>query len=266
MLSAFQEFWRTGSRFYFKRDPVDVAGVPTEVPLIDLGTIRPAGPAVSPEEATLEDSDNGLRRIVARDITRFEEGYDITCSNFNQDNKSILFASDPPIAFTQTVTPQTGIQQYAHPGKLLKLKGSNGEYIYNVSALTIGTPALVEGTNWEWVSKERGLIRMLNAAPFTTPGNVTYSVTPVALSGERLLNPQTGAGTIVGDGILVWGRDGGDNQDVREFRCSLTPTSTTIDVNEFSSWVLRASVLNDVGSPIPAGRLLKFKGSMPTTS
>lgn len=112
----FQDFWITGSRFYFKREDQD--GV--EQPLRDLGTIKVANPELSPEVVELEDSDGGIRQVVAEALTKIEEVYNVECNNLNLDNLSMLFLSDDPAAFSQTSTAKI-VKHYAHPGALVKI-------------------------------------------------------------------------------------------------------------------------------------------------
>lgn len=269
-ISAHQDFWLTGSRLIFIRDAVN--GV--EQPPIDLGVITPVSPAIAPEEATLEDSDGGLKRVVARAITKYDESYEIVCSNLNIDNLALMFSSDPAEAFTQASTPLTNVVHYAHPGKLVKLKNASGVLMYGITSIQAvtgpgGSPAYVENTDWEIVSLERGLIRMLDSGEtdaFDTAGNIEIDFTPRAITGNRLINPQTAGGTVEGTGILIWGRGNNAQQTVREARVSLTPTSAAFSDTNFSNFTLKMSVLNDLTEAIPAGRLVYFLGDMPDPS
>lgn len=112
----FQDFWITGSRFYFKRE--DQEGV--EQPLRDLGTIKVANPELAPEVVELEDSDGGIRQVVAEALTKIEEVYNVECNNLNLENLSMLFLSGDPTTFAQTSTAKL-VKHYAHPSALVKL-------------------------------------------------------------------------------------------------------------------------------------------------
>lgn len=136
-VSKFQDFWRTGSRFYFQADPVK------ESPLLDLGTIAVASPATTIEQATLTDSDGGLAKVVAQDLSKFEEKYDLQLYNLSPKNLGFLFFADGTVAFSQAA----GTASAAHVGRLgelFKIRSSYSEpfdYIYNLSALrAVGLP------------------------------------------------------------------------------------------------------------------------------
>jgi hypothetical protein len=114
---GFQDFWVAGSRFYYRRDPID--GVVQ--PWIDLGVIQPANPSLEIEKLELEDSDGGVKKVVDERVVKIEETYDITCSNINMDNLALLFLSNPPSAFSQTDTVPKNAVHHLVAGRIAKL-------------------------------------------------------------------------------------------------------------------------------------------------
>ena len=123
MPSGFQDFWVTGSRLYFKRDPIDAQ----EYDFVDLGRIDVANPTLNITKATLRDSDGGVLQIVAEKVTQFDETYDVTCSNLNLDNWTLLFMSDPAAAYTQTATDKEVAHQVHELGRLVKLTDDDAD-------------------------------------------------------------------------------------------------------------------------------------------
>jgi len=92
-----QDFWVAGSRFFYKRDPIEGAAQPW----IDLGVIQPVNPSLEIEKLELEDSAGGVKRTVDERVVKIDETFDITCNNLNLDNLALLFLADPPEAFNQ---------------------------------------------------------------------------------------------------------------------------------------------------------------------
>ncbi len=119
-LVGFQDLWVSGSRVYFKRDPI--AGVVQ--PDIDLGTVISANPTFDIEEFECEDADGGRKKLIAKVLSKITENYDVELKNFSPDNQALLFVSDPPEAFVQAATP-FDYEQFAHPGRLVGLLDSD---------------------------------------------------------------------------------------------------------------------------------------------
>lgn len=117
-------------------------------------------------------------------------------------------------------------------------------------------------SGFEIVSLDRGIIR--TNSPIAD-GSLTVVFATAALSGKRLLKPQAIKGAITGTGWLVYGRQGNADQTVREARLSLTPSSVSITADDFSNFVITASVLSNVDDSA-AGRLIAFKGTLPSSS
>lgn len=269
-VSGFQDFWVAGSRVYFKKD--DIATV--DQPFVDLGVLtESAAPSIEVTKAELQDVDGGRKQTVAEKTTEVTEEYLITTGNFNIDNLANLLAADPPVDFTQSATPQTGVSQdKAHLGFLLKLRETGGEYVYNLTSIDLVKDSgdaitYVEDTDWETVSLTRGIIRIIEGGSIAENDNLLIDITPVALSGKRLAKPLSGAGSIDGTLFLVYGREGNAEQTVREASATLTPSGATITADEFSTAQFTVKILSDLSTPSqPAGRLLHFLGTVPAKS
>ncbi len=80
-----QDFWLTGSRLYFQRDPVAAVVQPYR----DLGVIAPANPTLEIEKIVLKDSDGGVKTDITESVTEINETYEITCSNLSPNNLSL---------------------------------------------------------------------------------------------------------------------------------------------------------------------------------
>ena len=140
-----------------------------------------------------------------------------------------------------------------------------GSLIYKASGDT-GTIYNL-GTDWEVTSLDRGLLRILPGGALTTDNaSIEVDFGLNALSGKRIINPQASSGAIKGDGLLIFGRDNNVNQDVREARVSITPSSGNFQVDDYSDITLSVQIISDVTELVPAGRLVGFKGSVPTQS
>jgi hypothetical protein len=271
-ISGFQEFWLTGSRFYFQREE------DTSESLLDLGVIEVVSPTLEPESIELEDSDGGVRRIVDTAVTKISETYEIVCKNFNVDNLAMLFLADvnSPALFTQAITPLVDVEHIAcvGNGKYVKLKDADGNWLYSINSITIerqdpttttATPVPVTvDVDWEWTSKDRGIIKVIEGGSINDGDRLLISITPNAISGRRLIYPQTGA-ILKGKAMLVWGRGNNASQTVREATVSIAPSAASFSVEDYSSFTLQASVLSDIIETVaPAGRLLQFKGTQPS--
>lgn len=273
-----QQFWLTGSRFFFQRDPIGG----TRQPIIDFGTIDPVSPEFEPETVSLVDSDGGIKQTVDERIIAQEETYDFTCYNINADMMALAFSADPPTDLTQAATAKTDIKHYAHPGRLLKILDANYDAAGDPARQTLGITSiddintaagglgddLVEGTDYEVVSLERGLIRLLpGSTVFTAAGDLFITYTPRAISGSRLITPRAGISTnIQGRGLVVWGRNNFAQQTARSARFSIIPQTPNLQIDDYSSLVLRARVLSDLSLTEPAGRIEYWLGDQPDAS
>lgn len=122
------------------------------------------------------------------------------------------------------------------------------------------------GVDWSIYSKDRGIIRFITGGAFAADANLTIVYTTSALSGNRLIYPQSLGGVIKGTGFIVWGRGNNAYQSVRQATVTIEPNASNINVDEFSNLVLTVKVISDITATQPAGKLLQFKGSLPTSS
>lgn len=125
-----QDFWVVGSRFFFKRQPID--GV--DQPWIDFGVIQEAAPTLTVEKLELEDPDGGRKVLVDETTAKVTEAYNLKCSNFSIPNQEILFLAGPAEAASQTGATLTGVDHEAYVGQISKMLDSAGEKIYNATS------------------------------------------------------------------------------------------------------------------------------------
>jgi hypothetical protein len=268
---GFQDFWVTGSRFYFERDAI---GGTTYVPMLDLGRIEVTSPNSQPQVIELKDADGGVLKLIDRATVDYNEKYSITCSNLNMDNLALLFGANQAQSFSQSGGAVTGTTLHkVFVGRIFKIYDNSTipVPVYNVAsiqAVKVGSTTLTLGTDYEVVSLSRGLIRVISTTVAVVDGdNLTVNYTLTAVSGKRLVNPQdTGGDTVQGKGYIFWGRANNVRQTVREARVAISPGAGNFQVTDFSNFVLDVSVLNDPTQAVPAGRLLQFIGSLPTAA
>ncbi len=136
---GFQDVWRTGSRVFVIPDPPELGK------FLDLGTIQVVSPSNEIEEAKLEDSESGVKKLIAKELSKFVEKYEVTLHNLNMPNLQYLFFGNEVQSFGQSVgtfsgTP-SGVTAVNHVvpkrGELVKLRSayrkSLAEYLYMVS-------------------------------------------------------------------------------------------------------------------------------------
>ena len=119
------------------------------------------------------------------------------------------------------------------------------------------------GKDWEVVSEERGLLHFIDGATNPTVAkNVQVLYHKAALTGQRLFKPHSTKGTINGKLVLVYGRNTGSEQSVRECRVSLTPGNTALSDTDYSNITLNCKVISDLTATDPAGRFVQFNGAV----
>lgn len=265
-----QEFWVAGARVFIQPDPA--AGTTEDEYLLDFGVITEVDANIETEEAVLKDPDGGIMKKVDEVETSREESYNVTIANFSPDNLNILYGGDTVQNFSQVATPVTGVSHRAHPGRLMKIHDASGVWVYNLASVdqvaTVGgSPVFVEDTDWEVVDLARGIIRIIAGGAIDPETDVEVDYTLTAITGNRLIRPQTGKGTVQAKVGLFIGRCENAQQHVREMRCSINTEEINIPPEEHATWVAKMSVIQDASSTTePFGRLLHFVGDVPTLS
>lgn len=132
----------------------------------------------------------------------------------------------------------------------------NGGTIYN------------QGVDWQpYLDHSLGFVKIMPAGAITDGAtNVSTRFALPALSGMRLIKPKSLAGEAKGRGYIVYARAGDSEKSYREFNCAITPASSAIASDAFSSVSLTVQVLTDPSSEEPAGRLLQAVGTIPTNA
>lgn len=117
---GFQDVWITGSRFYFRREPI----LAVEQEWADFGVVSVINPTFDVPVAELVDSDGGIGRIFDQTVTRITESADIQCSNLSLRNLAFLYLANPPKSFVQAATERT-VDHVIQAGFLLKIHDSD---------------------------------------------------------------------------------------------------------------------------------------------
>ena len=111
-----------------------------------------------------------------------------------------------------------------------------------------------------------GLIRFKTGGAFAADGNLSITFATGALSGNRLLLPQSLAQPIQGKGWLWFNRDNHGYKSVREARFSVTPNGSALTSDDYSSITFNLKVLSDLTNANSGGRFLQAYGSLPTVT
>lgn len=120
-------------------------------------------------------------------------------------------------------------------------------------------------TDWDLDthSLRRGYVRILSASTLTTPGNVTGVFVTNAISGKRLMKPQT-VSEVQGQLIIYLSGDNFATEFVREARATITPGGSNLRVEDWSEATLSVKLITDLLATVPSGRLLQTIGAIPT--
>lgn len=125
---------------------------------------------------------------------------------------------------------------------------------------------LEEGTDWERVDEYKGIIRIIPGGRHTADADLDVYYTTRALSGNRLIRPQSLKGEFKGTMQLYFSR-GDDNEiTVRECKVTISPNSSSLSGDEYSTITFTITVLSDLSETNIAGRMIAIKGTLPTAS
>lgn len=258
-----QDFWVTGARLYF------IKTGSTYGSLIDMGLVRSVTPAITADKVQIFDADGGLQKLADETTIKIDESYDVTVGSMNLDNIATLLLGSEPEAFTQATTPVTrtyladiGTNRY------IKLLDSSGTFMFNFASAVVQNSGLsityVENTDWKWLSKERGIIKIISGGAIAQGQTVSITAIPNALSGKRLVRAQK-VSTIKGQFLLVFSRDNNASQTARYFNGSISPNGENLPADNYADMTFKAAVLSDATDLVqPAGSVLQFAGSLPS--
>jgi hypothetical protein len=251
-----------------RKDVLDEDGIEIPQPWIDLGTVRGQAPDRQTTEIELKDARFGKKQTVASVITEDTETLKVQVYNFAPNNWPLLRSAKPAAEYTASATPVTDVKHVAHVGFQLKLKNPDGSYVYNLASIQAitavdGGASLVEGTDWEWVDKIAGVIKILSGTTVVEDGDeILIDFTRNAMSGKRLIYPLTENKPSV---RLISITAVGDYEHVffREAEADLSVDSEDHNEDDFASFVLSARITSDINETLaPAGRVLYY-GDMP---
>ncbi len=186
---------------------------------------------------------------------------------------------------------------------IFKTGSANKGFLGTYSHATVGSAGFksmvskltqFNGTNsaiadYEIVSRDRGLVRFFTnggladpaalyvglAASATSSGSAAAAgialsavldSTIYAAGNTRELKPQSLSSPVRGRGYIVFSRSNNAQQSVREFSCTVLPSSANFQVEDFSEFTLNVSVLSDIQADNIAGRYMYVKGDEPTST
>lgn len=207
----------------------------------------------------------------------------VLCNNAKKFNITAVAAGKFTIAGDHTADFGAGVKFTVAGNATL---AANGSYTSTGAALAGGdteisvaningataTGALaveyVLDTDYEITDLEKGMFRQLSAGAIADAATVAVAYKTAAITdGLRLVHPQTSGGTIEGDALIFFERDGGEEQSVRECEVSVSTGNTNLTADAGSDHVITVTVLADrTNATSPAGRLLQFKGDLPDVS
>lgn len=129
-----------------------------------------------------------------------------------------------------------------------------------------GDGTIMPPDEWSVDSLEDGFVRIatdatITGATVTTNANVTIVYGMKALSGYRLLRPQSAVGVIRGLGKMVLRGSNGAVKFQRNATWALLPQSQALPANEYGSWQLQATVISDLAATDVAGTMLQHVGT-----
>ena len=260
-----QDIWVVGCRVFFRRDGQ------ADDKYLDLGTITQLQPNFNIEKITLEDPFGGVKSTLYEVVTKFDETYDLTCSNFSPDMLALIFNSVAPAAFTQAATTLTDVVHVAKKGFLVKLRKADGTNLYNISASgfavkdNAGSTTYTLGTDYELTDLKAGFIKILPGGSISD-GNIKITMTPVAITdalAQRKIVPGSAGGSITGDAIVVFSRGGRADESYRECKVSISPGGPNFTADNTSDHKLTLTVLRDPLLAAPGGTLIAAIGTLP---
>lgn len=124
-----------------------------------------------------------------------------------------------------------------------------------------------QDVDYEIVSLSRGIVRIKTGGAISVEQDVFVIFTLSAISGKRLLYPQSFKGPMQGVLELWFGRENNAYMTVREARVSLSPNGVSLTIDDYSLLTISAKVLSDISqATVPAGRLIDVLGTVPSVS
>ena len=307
-----QDLWIVGSRFYFEQ------GTRGSGKMVDLGTVDVISPQITTNIAELKDGEKGIQRLLDQSITQIDEVYNITIKNFNLANLNTLFlgggwsGSSTVVSASSSAfdTLKLSLEDINNIGGRINttpdevITGAGGVYLFQMTSssenirnfvgtggsLTIGGVTQVEGTNWKWYDKSRGLIQIITladsggasgateyspditfssgrATAFATGTSIALLFTPSSATfgfgAGRVMYPQTASlGNLAGTGHVYWTRNNGEYMTARSFPCQIQPAGAALSADDYSSWTLAVTVLaNSTVAGEEAGRVVYATGT-----
>lgn len=130
-----------------------------------------------------------------------------------------------------------------------------------------GGTVYAQDLDYQVVSLDRGIIRIMTGGAINVEQDVLVIFTVSAISGNRLIYPQSFKGPMQGVLELWFGRENNAYMTVREARVSISPNGVQMTLDNYSLMTLSCKVLSDISqATIPAGRMIDVRGTIPAVS
>lgn len=214
-----------------------------------LGNCDAFGIGIETEKLTMRDytqqtSANYKEVIVGTDVN-------LTLSGFEFDPQNLALATlGESSVLTQTAATVTDETLAA-----ATVTGLKGKYFQtskrNISTVNItqGATVLVNGTDYEVVNADTGLIRILPTGSTVADGTaLLIDYAAAAITSADDINQIKGAVVAAVEGVLLFRANNttGGNKEVKVFRASLTPNGELgLISDEFGKWTLEGKALSD---------------------
>lgn len=275
-ITGHQKIALMGQRFFFQEDAA--SGSPPN-PLVDLGNVIDATPDNTVEKLTATDISGGVEVDILEVVRKTQEKYALQLNNVNPYNLGIFYGGYPK-AFTQTASAKTQIKHWAYSGQRVQILDAHynagGAAIFQIdSAQTFnvfleaspggGTAAASPlAASAYTVDYDRGQVIITDAA-LDAGALVFITFTPKAITGKRLIVPQTAPVSRTGTVYLWLGEDNNASMSVRHGKATVSGTGFNPSVTQFSQINMDVTMLSDLTQVAnPAGFLKLVKGSIPT--
>jgi hypothetical protein len=213
---------------------------------------------------------DGLVMPVAIKSMGWAQRYEIETADFSPQALALSIGASNVQAFSQGSTPLVNVPLLSNgPDSVIVLTDANDNPLFNVQSIqsvtssngltTYATPGdyLVDPA-----ALQAGLLEIPPGSSIPANVNILVSMTPAAISGQRLLQAQQ-TSDVRFRVRIVWVSDKGAQLQVHgPMDAAILPKSQSRDAADYSGQKFDLYVLDD-GSGTPAGQLILPIGAMP---
>jgi hypothetical protein len=259
-----ESFWQGGAVLHYAR----YTGPRTLGAWRRWADLKIAPSGASKTDAMNSDRD-GIVRPRAVKMIAWSQKYTIETNDFSPQAMALAMGASDVQAFSQAGTMLSGIAlPCAGPDSVMPLTDAAGDPLWNVQSVQAVTSAdgsitYAAGTDYvaDPQAMREGLLE-IPAASSIPAGAVLVTMTPAAISGQRLLTAQE-SGDIRYRARILWPAANGMQMQVHgPLDAAIVPKQQTRDAADYSCQKFDLIVLDD-GSDLPAGQLVLPLGPIP---